>query len=98
MSRGSRSVRSSRKPSLSCIKNTESKKLIWDGKVIFYGNKIKEVDTNLNNLSTSNVRLKITRQVQLKKSKTSFSRHLTTAQQKAKELGDKLNGYNSVQW
>jgi len=98
MSNSSRSIRSPRKPSLSCIKNTESKKLIWEGKAIFFGNKIKEVDNNLNNLSTSNVRLKITRHVQLKKSKTSLSKHLNKAQQKAKELGEKLNGYNSVPW
>ena len=87
-----------RKPSLSSIKNAERKKIIWEGKVMFIVKKIKEVDTNLNNLSASNVRLKITRQVQLKKSKTLLSRHLTTAHQKAKDLGDKLNAFNSVQW
>ncbi len=72
MVRKKRSVRSSRKPPISRIKNTESKKLMWEGKAILFGGKIKEIDTNLKNLDKSKVRLKTTKRITLMKSKTSF--------------------------
>ena len=98
MSRGKSSVRSSRKPSLSRIKSTESGLLKWEGKAVYFSNKIKEIDTDLNNLNKSKVRLKATRRIKLMKSKTSFDVKQKAAQKKAKDFGDRLTGYSSVKW
>jgi len=98
MKRKVRSVRSSRRPSLSRIKNTESKKLLWEGKAIFFGGKIKKVESDLKGLPKSNIRLKTTKGIQLMKSKTSLASKEQTAQKKAKGYGDRLNGFSSVKW
>ena len=98
MARKKSSARSSRKPSISRIKDTESKKLMWEGKAILFGNKIKEIDNDLKSLDKSKVRLKTTRRIELMKSKTSFDAKQKTAQKKAKDFGDRLDGYSSVEW
>jgi hypothetical protein len=98
MARRTRSVRSSRKPSLSRIKSTEGGLLKWEGKAILFGNRIKKIDTDLKNLDKSNVRLKATQRIKLMKSKTSFDVKQKAAQKKAKDFGDRLTGYSAVQW
>ena len=98
MKRKVRSVRSSRRPSLSRIKNTESKKLMWEGKAIMFGGKIKKIDDDLKNLDKSKVRLKATKGIQLMKTKTSLTAKELNAQKKAKEYGDRLNGFSSEKW
>ena len=98
MQRKARSNRSSRKPSVSRIKDTERKKLMWESKVILFGNKIKEIDNDLKSLDKSKVRLKTTRRIKLMKSKTSFDVKQKTAQKKAKDFGDRLDGYSSIEW
>lgn len=98
MARKASSDRSSRRPSLSRIKNTERQMLHWEGKALFFSNKIKEVDSLLKNLDKSSVRLKASRRVQLMKLKSLLTTRLMMAQRKAKLRGDALKTFSTVQW
>lgn len=91
-----RSIVTSRKPSLSRIKNTESQMLRWEGKVVFFGNKINEVKTYLKNLDKKKIRLNTSERIQLMKLKSLLKTRLTMAQRNAKAHGDRLKAYSSV--
>jgi hypothetical protein len=87
-----------RKPSLSRIKDTERKMLLWEGKGVFYGNKIKETESRLNDLGRSNVRLKITERVKLTKLLSKLKQQHGRAELKVKYFDGKLKVYSAVKW
>ncbi len=72
--------------------------LQWEGKALFFGNKIKEVDSLLKNLHKSSVRLQTSKRIQLMKQKSLLTTRLMMAQRKAKLRGVVLKTFSTVQW
>ena len=87
-----------RKPANSRIKNAERKKLALEGKEILFGNKIDKKQKLLSDLPTSNTRLKITKEIMLKKSIAKLTNGRETVRQQLKKVNDTLKGYNSITW
>jgi len=90
--------KTTRKPSLSAIKNTEDEKFALGLMVIYWGRKVEKIDKDLEALPNSNVRRKITRGIQLRKQRTKYVSRISKTNTKVNELGEKLKGYEGLTW
>lgn len=87
-----------RKPSPSVIKRTESRRLAIGHSINIWNNKVEKINEDLSTLAESSTRHKITKEVQLKKSKSGLQRKIGKAQTNVNKLDEKLNGYRSIIW
>ena len=87
-----------RKPSFAVISKTESRRLALGKQLSTTSEKIKKIDIDLSTISSSKVRNKITKEIQLRNSKTKLGNKVVSLTTKVGILDSRLNYYKTLNW